>query len=481
MQSYNEKQQLGAPLTGYGDAESGGIKAQQTSSGHANSQKTGVRDPIFLVLFVAHLIAMFYIAFTSGIDAVKTWGDDTEDDTDTNLTFNKKVMYTTISLCVMASAFTGLLVTFLMKNAESLIQTSLRLSIFISLLCTFLCFAQGGPLLYMGFIFALMTLLNWCYYRAVQSRIPFAAANLKVACQAVREHFSVLLVSYFTILKSTIYVCVWVLVFAAAYKSGVTTTTDSYGDTVTTTSDNFGTIMFFVLLSLYWTQEVLKNITHVTTAGVVASWWYDPSRSNVVSGAYCRATTTSLGSIAMGSFFVAVLQVLEDMARNARRENNALACIAECILSCLRSILEYFNRWAFVYVGIYGDSFVQSGKAVMALFKNRGWTAIINDNLIQRVLTFAALGVGALMAGVGALIPVVTGSFDDIDNASTVFAIIGFAAGFLLTLILVGIIDSAVATVFVCMAEAPNVLESTHPALFYDLSAAFRESHNIHF
>ena len=144
-------------------------------------------------------------------------------------------------------------------------------------------------------------------------------------------------------------------------------------------------------------------------------------------------------------------------------------------------MLEYFDRWAFVYVGIYGDSFVQSGKAVMALFKNRGWTALINDNLIQRVLTFAALSVGALMAGVGALIPVVTGSFDDIDNASTILAIIGFFVGFLLTLILVGVIDSAVATVFVCMAEAPNVLESTHPALFYDLSAAFRESHNIHF
>jgi hypothetical protein len=408
MQSYNEKQQLAAPLTGYDDAESGRIKAQQTSSGHQSNQKSGVRDPIFLLLFVGHLIAMFYgelrrgakqsgmewsgverreenrreekrreekrredkrsgelrtparggvkrasasfnhktlvaisspispafnaslthhrsaslvlVAFTSGIDAVKTWNDDADTDTDTSVTVNKKLMYTTVGICVASSAFTGVLVSFLMRNAESLIQTSLRMSIAISLLCTLLCFSQGGPLVYMGVIFAIMTLINWCYYRAVQSRIPFAAANLKVACQAVRDHFSVLLISYFTIVKSTIYFSVWVLVFAAAYKAGVTTTTDEYGNTVTVTSDNFGTIMFFVLLSLYWTQEVLKNITHVTTAGVVASWWYDPSRSSVVSGAYCRATTTSLGSIAMGSFFVAVLKVLEDMARNARRE-----------------------------------------------------------------------------------------------------------------------------------------------------------------
>jgi len=345
-------------------------------------------------------------------------------------------------------------------------------------------FAQGIVIL--GVLFMICTLINWCYYRAVQSRIPFAAANLKVACKAVREHFSVLLVSYLTIIKSTAWMFTWLLVCSAAWSkygdssTDTTTNDDPYSDN---TSDNgFGTAAFFLLISLYWTQEVLKNITHVTTAGVVASWWYDPSRTNVVSGAYCRATTTSLGSIAMGSFFVAVLQTLEDMARSARRENNALACLAECILSCLRSMLEYFNRWAFVYVGIYGDSFVNSGKAVMALFKNRGWTAIINDNLIQRTLALMAFVVGAMMAGVGALIPVMTGTWlDEIENASWILAGVGFLAGFLLTLILVGVIDSAVATVFVCMAEAPNVLESTHPALFYDLTAAWREFHQVVF
>mmetsp|Transcript_23293 Transcript_23293/g.48434 ORF Transcript_23293/g.48434 Transcript_23293/m.48434 type:complete len:480 (+) Transcript_23293:1357-2796(+) len=479
MSYQSEKQQLAAPLTGYGDAESGGIKAQQTSSGHSANQKSGVRDPIFLLLFVGHIIAMCYIAFTSGIDAVKSWGDDASTD-DTNFSYDSKMLSSTIGLCVVAAAFGGIVVTFLMNNAESLIQTSLRLNIAISALCALVCFANGIAI--GGILFMVMTLINWCYYRAVQNRIPFAAANLKVACQAVREHFSVLLVSYITIIKSTIWLCIWTLAFAAAYNNYATTTTDVDGDSETTVSDSFGTVCFFLLLSLYWTQEVLKNVTHVTTAGVVASWWYDPSRSSVVSGAYCRATTTSLGSIAMGSFFVAILQVLEDMARNARRENNALACIAECILSCLRGMLEYFNRWAFVYVGIYGDSFVSSGRAVMALFKNRGWTALINDNLIQRVLMFMALGVGGLMAGVGALIPVITGSWlNSTDNASGILAIVGFIVGFLLTLILVGVIDSAVATVFVCMAEAPNVLESTHPALFYDLTAAWREFHNIHF
>lgn len=90
---------------------------------------------------------------------------------------------------------------------------------------------------------------------------------------------------------------------------------------------------------------------------------------------------------------------MADMLKNqAREDENAalacLACIAECILSMLAGIMEYINRWAYVYVGIYGYDFRTSGKAVMDLFRNRGWTVVINDDLTSTALGFGALGVG---------------------------------------------------------------------------------------
>lgn len=60
----------------------------------------------------------------------------------------------------------------------------------------------------------------------------------------------------------------------------------------------------------------------------------------------------------------------------------------------LAGIMEYINRWAYIYVGIYGYDFRTSGKAVMDLFRNRGWTAVINDDLTSTALGFGALGVG---------------------------------------------------------------------------------------
>lgn len=62
------------------------------------------------------------------------------------------------------------------------------------------------------------------------------------------------------------------------------------------------------------------------------------------------ALTTSFGSICLGSLLVAIIQALQALANTARQEGDAgiLACIAECILSCLASIVEYFNKWVSV-------------------------------------------------------------------------------------------------------------------------------------
>lgn len=97
--------------------------------------------------------------------------------------------------------------------------------------------------------------------------------------------------------------------------------------------------------------------------------------------------------------------ILKEKARED--DNGALACVAclaECILNCLEGIMEYINQWAYVYVGIYGYDFRTSGKAVMDLFTNRGWTAVINDDLTSSALTLGALGVGVVTCILGLLV-----------------------------------------------------------------------------
>ena len=126
--------------------------------------------------------------------------------------------------------------------------------------------------------------------------------------------------------------------------------------------------------------------------------------------------TTSFGSICFGSLLVALIQALRSLANEAQQNGDSgiLGCIAECILACLQSIVEYFNKWAFIYVGLYGYSYMEAGKNVFNLFKNRGWDAIVADDLIGNVLFLVSLLVGALTGVVGI---VLQSTSDLMDNA----------------------------------------------------------------
>jgi hypothetical protein len=56
---------------------------------------------------------------------------------------------------------------------------------------------------------------------------------------------------------------------------------------------------------------------------------------------------------------------------------------------------------AYVYVGLYGFSYLEAGRNVVQLFQNKGWSVIITDDLCDRVLFMVSLGVGFLTGLVG--------------------------------------------------------------------------------
>ena len=62
-----------------------------------------------------------------------------------------------------------------------------------------------------------------------------------------------------------------------------------------------------------------------------------------------RALTTSFGSICFGSLVIAIIQTIRALVRSVRDGNtrNAalvfLACIAECLLQCIQSWIEFLN------------------------------------------------------------------------------------------------------------------------------------------
>ena len=70
----------------------------------------------------------------------------------------------------------------------------------------------------------------------------------------------------------------------------------------------------------------------------------------------------------------------------------------------MESILEYFNKWAFVYVGLYGYDYRTAGKKVFTLLKARGLTSILSHNLVGRCLLLISISIGLITGGLVALL-----------------------------------------------------------------------------
>ena len=152
----------------------------------------------------------------------------------------------------------------------------------------------------------------------MQNRIGFATANLKAACAAVSNYTSIFGVALLLLVIQFGWLLIWSLGAIGVYQlfreSDPQCNTGDFDTDLETQHLCGGTgaavTFFFMLVSVYWGQQVIQNILTCTTAGTVASWWYQSHPSGVVTGSLYRSMTSSFGSICFGSLLVAILQAL---------------------------------------------------------------------------------------------------------------------------------------------------------------------------
>lgn len=113
----------------------------------------------------------------------------------------------------------------------------------------------------------------------------------------------------------------------------------------------------------------------MTTAGVIADWWYDPENVHVFRS-FSRTVFYSMGSICFGSLLVGPVRLIRQLSvicRPSAEDDSSLMCLYEClnaiqtcISSCVDGLYRHFNPWAYTYVGIYRYGFL--GKSSLFIF-----------------------------------------------------------------------------------------------------------------
>ena len=297
-----------------------------------------------------------------------------------------------------AIIISGLMLSVMMCIPAFLIKAALIFSVVATLVWAVVAFAAGQWII--GIIGILFFAISICYACCVWSRIPFATANLTTAITAVRGNCGVTIIAYIFALLAFGWSVLWAFSMLGLMDKTYKCETNAAGQEVCG-EPNYG-ILFVMFISYFFTHQVIQYSVHTCVAGVVGTWWFSPEESGCCSSGVCnsfiRTMTTSFGSICFGSLIVAIIQALKQLAATARANDDGgfLVCIAECILGCIASCVEYFNKWAYIYVGLYGYGYIEAGKNVFTLFKNRGWEAIIADDLIANTLLLMSLITGGL-------------------------------------------------------------------------------------
>merc|ERR1711998_126580 len=111
-----------------------------------------------------------------------------------------------------------------------------------------------------------------------------------------------------------------------------------------------------------------------------------------------------------------------------KQGNKLLECVFACRVACIEKCVEYMNKYAYTFVGIYGYGFMTAGMKAMGLY----------------------------------------------PYAQGVVGTICFFLGFFVACIMNGIIDAANKAVFILYLENPHALENTHPDAHTKLTQAWK-------
>jgi len=219
--------------------------------------------------------------------------------------------------------------------------------------------------------------------------------------------------------------------------------------------------LIYMVFCLYWIGNTISNIVHVVHVAAFTSFYFDPDGTDLASvswTAFKRACSTSLGSIAYGSLFMSCVKGLITTAKGCNQ-----ACC--CVMS------PYHNSYGFTQVAMHGKDFSSGSKTAFHMFSRTGVDRILENDITWVMMKLVQLSVGFLCIPVTGLITFA------LNDSLWVWAIIGFIVGLYLAAFVVAIVESAVMSLFVCLADDPHRLSNVDPVFFQHIQNHYR--HNI--
>jgi len=155
------------------------------------------------------------------------------------------------------------------------------------------------------------------------------------------------------------------------------------------------TYNYFVLYHLFmflWTNQFTVSSGYYIICGTVAAWYWSLDKKDLPRGMVAKSTYRyvryNLGTVAFGSFIIAVVQMIRILfnyfvSKSKQFKDNpvvkALVCLVNCCLWCLEKVIGYINKNAYIMSATHGYGFCKGAwKGFMLLMRNLLRVAAVN-------------------------------------------------------------------------------------------------------
>ncbi|XP_070531870.1 choline transporter-like protein 2 [Ptychodera flava] len=155
---------------------------------------------------------------------------------------------------------------------------------------------------------------------------------------------------------------------------------------------NLFRMQVYNLFGLFWIMSFIVALDQIVLAGAFASYYWAFTKPKdipvfPVSASLWRSLRYHLGSIAFGSFIIAVIKLiramLEYLDHKLKGSENKVAefflkCM-KCCFWCLEKFMKFLNKNAYILIAVYGKNFCTSAKnAFMLLMRNIVRVVVLN-------------------------------------------------------------------------------------------------------
>ncbi|WVO22325.1 protein PNS1 [Cryptococcus decagattii] len=466
---------------------------QDTAPFSQATEKTGermkprkrVNDIIPLILFIAAVVGFAVVSGIAIHSFVKVnglgggMGNSGEGGTGTSVTLDYHTVYLLLVVVALGLVIASLYLMALRAFTKIILEVTLALTVILNIgICIYYFIIRywSGAI-----IFLVIALLSVFFYWGMRKRIPLAKLLLQTTIDVTKHHPSVYVVVFIGLIVQAALSIWYTFTCISIYVKWTPGSAACSGGGCS--SSKVAGLVFYVTFAYLWMSQVIANVILCTLAGGVFGGWYYygprtpgggvPKRASLM--AFVRASTLSLGSIAFGSLLVTILELLRLIlqllsqyeAGQGDMIGSILICIAQCCIGCIQWMIEYFNKYAYIEIALYGKSYIPAAKDTWRLLKDRGIDALVNDSLVGTALMWGAYINGFLCAVLGYLYLRFTHpAYNSNGQYSAPVILFSFLIGLNESFTIGSAIDAGVSTIFVGLGEDPMVLAERSPGLF---------------